>query len=103
MNTAKQINKYLDALLVLKFESARLAKEVDGRKKLYNQDTGEKVTKKEVLAIAEAQINEIKNDLNKITNNGKSIKGIFNNVYYINDMIQDKLIVEDNFNQNLEE
>ena len=98
MNTAKQINKCLDDMLALQAEAQRLQKEVDGRKKLVNQMTGEKITKKQVLELAEVEITQIKNELNKLTNNGKNIKGMFNNEYYINDMIQDKLLVQNNFN-----
>ena len=98
MSTAKQINKYLDEMLALQAESKKVEAEVDGRKKLINQQTGEKVTKKQVLQMAEAEINLIKNDLNKITNNGKNIKGVFDNVYYVNDVIQDKLLAQNSFN-----
>jgi len=97
MNTAKQINQCLDDLLTLQAEAKRLHKEVDGRKGLVNQETGEKITKKQVLELAEVEITQVKNELNKLTNNGKSIKGLFDNEYYINDMIQDKLLVENNF------
>ena len=85
-------------MLALQAEAQRLQKEVDGRKKLVNQMTGEKITKKQVLELAEVEITQIKNELNKLTNNGKNIKGMFNNEYYINDMIQDKLLVQNNFN-----
>ena len=97
MNTAKQINKCLDDMLALQAEAKRLHEEVDGRKKLVNQETGEKITKKQVLELAEVEITQIKNELNKLTNNGQNIKGLFNNEYYINDMIQDKLLVQNNF------
>jgi hypothetical protein len=100
MNTAKQINKCLDDMLALQAEARRLHKEVDGRKKLVNNETGEKITKKQVLELAEVEITQIKNELNKLTNNGKNIKGLFNNEYYINDMIQDKLLVQNNSKQN---
>ena len=81
-------------MLALQAEAKRLQKEVDGRKKLVNQETGEKITKKQVLELAEVEITQIKKELNKLTNNGKNIKGIFDNQYYINDMIQDKLLVK---------
>lgn len=96
MNTAKQINKCLDDMLALQAEAKRLHKEVDGRKKLVNQETGEKITKKQVLELAEAEITQIKNELNKLTNNGQNIKGLFDNEYYINDMMQDKLLAKNN-------
>jgi len=87
-------------MLALQAEAKRLQKEVDGRKKLVNQETGEKITKKQVLELAEVEIIQIKNELNKLTNNGKNVKGLFNNEYYVNDMIQDKLLVQNNSKQN---
>ena len=102
MSLAKEINSKLDEMLALKAESDRLMTEVDGRKKLVNSQTGEKVTKKKVLELAEAEINAIKNELNKITNNGKRAKGLFDNIYYINDVIQDKLLAQNNCNQNFD-
>jgi len=83
-------------MLALQAEAKRLHKEVDGRKKLVNQETGEKITKKQVLELAEVEITQIKNELNKLTNNGQNIKGLFDNEYYINDMMQDKLLVKNN-------
>lgn len=102
MSLAKEINSKLDEMLALKAESDRLMTEVDGRKKLVNSQTGEKVTKKKVLELAEAEINAIKNELNKITNNGKRAKGLFDNMYYVNDVIQDKLLAQNNCNQNFD-
>jgi len=83
-------------MLALQAEAKRLHKEVDGRKKLVNQETGEKITKKQVLELAEVEITQIKNELNKLTNNGQNIKGLFDNEYYINDMMQDKLLAQNN-------
>ena len=40
-------------------------------------------------------IDQIKADLNKITNNGKNVRNIFDNPYYINDAMQDKLIAQE--------
>jgi len=102
MSLAKEINSKLDEMLALQAESDRLMTEVDGRKKLVNSQTGEKITKKKVLELAQAEINAIKNELKQITNNGKKAKGIFNNQYYVNDIIQDKLIAQDNYNQNFD-
>lgn len=98
MSLAKEINSKLDDILALRAESNRVLKEVDGRKKLVNSLTGEKITKKQILELANAEINLIKNELNKITNNGKRAKGLFNNEYYINDILQDKLLAQDNCN-----
>ena len=94
MSLAKEINSKLDEMLALQAETARVKAEVDGRKPLYNQETGKKITKREILEFADAELVQIKNELNKITNNGKRAKGLFDNMYYINDIIQDKLLVE---------
>jgi len=96
MSLAKEINEILDDMLAIQAESNKVLKEVDGRKPLYNKETGEKVTKREILELAKNQIKELKIHLNKMTNNGSRIKGVFNNQYYINDIIQDKLIAQNN-------
>ena len=98
MSLAKEINSKLDEILAIKAESDRVMSEVDGRKPLYNKETGEKITKKQILEYADAEIIQIKNELNKITNNGKRAKGLFDNIYYVNDIIQDKLIAQNNCN-----
>ena len=38
--------------------------------------------------------------LNQITNNGQNVRNIFDNPYYINDPIQDKMLAEQNANKN---
>jgi|TARA_B110000495_G_scaffold170054_1_gene157662 hypothetical protein len=35
-------------------------------------------------------IEQITNDLNKITNNGSNVNDIFTNIYYINDTMEDR-------------
>lgn len=93
MSIAKDINKLLDNILDIKAEIRRIDLEITADQKLTNVQTGEKVNKEEVLEFVQSQINQIKNDLNKLTNNGKNIKGIFTNDYYVNDMMQDREIV----------
>lgn len=93
MSIAKDINKLLDNILDIKAEIRRIDLEITADQKLTNVQTGEKVNKQEVLEFVQSQINQIKNDLNKLTNNGKNVKGIFTNIYYVNDMIQDQEIV----------
>jgi len=93
MSIAKDINKLLDNILDIKAEIRRIDLEITADQKLTNVQTGEKVNKEEVLEFVQSQINQIKNDLNKLTNNGKNVKGIFTNIYYVNDMIQDQEIV----------
>ena len=54
------------------------------------------MNKKEVVQYIERTIDDIKKDLNKITNNGSNVNGIFTNKFYVNDLLQDKEIVENN-------
>ena len=37
-----------------------------------------------------SEIKQFESELNKITNEGTQIKGIFDNVYYVNDVFEDK-------------
>jgi hypothetical protein len=67
-STAKQINNKLDEIINLKRQI--------------------KTTKNKKSLLAELEI--IKGEINKITNEGRQIIGIFNNPYYINDTMQDK-------------
>jgi len=59
-------------------------------------ETGENVSQEEVFNKAEEIRLQIIEDLNKITNNGNNVRDIFTNEYYVNDMIQDKEIAEEN-------
>ena len=93
MSIQKDINTLLDNILDIKAEIRRIDLEITADQKLTNIQTGKKVNKKEVLEFVQTQITEIKKDLNKLTNNGKNVKGIFTNNYYVNDMIQDQEIV----------
>ena len=92
MSLAIQINKKLDEMLAISAEIKRMHKDLDEGVQLKNLETGKPTTKKEALKIVESMINEIKNDLNKMTNNGKRVKDLFTNQYYVNDFSQDKAI-----------
>ena len=61
---------------------------------LKNIQTGEQINKKQALRAVEEMIDRVKFDLNKLTNNGKNVKGLFTNIYYVNDLMQDKQIVK---------
>jgi len=98
MSTAKEINNRLDELLNLRAEIKRINNDLEDGQVLNNVEDGTKTNKEGVIKIAEAMIDQIKNDLNKITNNGKRAKGLFNNIHYVNDIIQDKLLAQDNCN-----
>jgi hypothetical protein len=41
-------------------------------------------------SITDDTIENIITDLNKITNNGSNVNDVFNNIYYINDNMEDK-------------
>ena len=93
MSIAKDINTLLDNILDIKAEIRRIDLEITPEQTLKNVQTGEKVNKKEVLEFVNKEITQIKNELNKITNNGKNVKDIFTNNYYINDTMQDREII----------
>lgn len=93
MNIAKRINNRLDHILELRAEMRKMDSEIDDDQILDNITTGEKTNKEGVFELIESQINEIKNELNQITNNGLNVKDIFTNKYYVNDSMQDREIV----------
>lgn len=102
MNIAKRINNRLDHILELRAEMRKMDAEIDDDQILDNITTGEKTNKEGAFKLVESQINEIKNELNQITNNGLNVKDIFTNKYYVNDSMQDREIVgEINTNKNV--
>jgi hypothetical protein len=100
MSIAKDINELLDNILDIKAEIRRIDLEITPEQTLKNVQTGKKVNKEEVLEFVQGQITEIKNDLNKITNNGKNVKDVFTNKYYVNDSMQDREIIAKEKNPN---
>jgi hypothetical protein len=97
MNTAKEINNKLDEILLHQKTLIELEKDYnDPDFGLEEEGTGEKVTKEIVLNKAQKIKDQIINDLNKLTNDGKNCRDMFTNQYYINDMLQDKEIAEQN-------
>jgi len=94
MNIAKQINNRLDDILAIRAEITKMDAEITEEQILTNKSTGEKMNKKEVIGYIEHTINDIKKDLNKITNNGSNVNGIFTNKFYVNDLLQDKEIAQ---------
>tara|TARA_Y100000817_G_C16450738_1_gene364881 strand:+ start:74 stop:418 length:345 start_codon:yes stop_codon:yes gene_type:complete len=95
MTLAKEINEKLDAILSAMDELRELEVEIDDDLEFENKETGQIVTKEIVLNKGQEDIDQIKADLNKITNDGKNVKNIFDNQFYINDMMQDKVIAEE--------
>ena len=94
MSTAKDINSLLDDMLVIRSEISRMRADLKSNETLVNNQTGEKISANKIEELANNEINEIKSELNKLTNDGANIHGIFNNTYYVNDMLQDKLIAQ---------
>lgn len=99
MSIAKDINNRLDDILAIRAEIKRMQEELSDDQTLLSQ-TGERMTKGEVIEFVENTINTIKKDLNKITNNGQNVKEIFTNKFYVNDYMQDKEIVRQDYINN---
>lgn len=99
MNLANNINEKLDEILSLRAEINRMKKDLNKNEPLVNIKTGEKATKKEALCLVEEVINQIKDDINKLTDHGQNIRDIFTNDYYVNDLMEDKKIVRNNNNK----
>ncbi len=95
MTLAKEINEKLDAMLSAMNDLHELELEIDDDLEFENKDTGQIVTKEIVLNKGQEDIDQIKEELNEITNNGQNVKNIFDNQFYINDMIQDKVIADE--------
>ena len=94
MTLAKEINEKLDAMISAMNDLRELEVEIDDDLEFENKETGQIVTKEIVLNKGREDIDQIKADLNKITNGGKNVRNIFDNPYYINDMMQDKIIAQ---------
>ena len=95
MSTAKEINNKLDEIIIHNQTLVELEKDFkDTEFDLVEEETGEKVTKEIVLNKAQKIKDQIINDLNKLTNDGKNCRDMFTNPYYINDVMQDKEIAE---------
>ena len=95
MSIAKEINTKLDEIISIRNEINRMDHDLKDDVSLKNMQTGEPITKLEAIDIVEGMIIAIKEELNEITNNGKNVKDIFTNNYYINDTMQDRDIVKE--------
>jgi hypothetical protein len=93
MSIAKDINDRLDEILALRAEIKTMDREIADDDVFRNIETGDKTNKEGALRVVEAMIDQIKDDLNKISNNGLNVKEIFTNNYYVNDFMQDREIV----------
>lgn len=94
MSLTKDINERLDEILAIRKELKRMDTDLSEDQMLDTIHDNKQINKQQAISIVEEMIDRVKNDLNKITNNGKNVKGLFTNIYYVNDLMQDKQIVK---------
>ena len=97
MSSPAKINNLLDELSKTQRELTELKNKYnsDPEFQLKNNKTGEIVEKDFVFNVADKAIQEIKDNLNKATGEGKNCTDLFTNIFYINDFSQDKLIAKE--------
>lgn len=96
MNLASEINQKLDEILRHQKDLEQVNKDYkDPNFNLEDAKTGEQVTKEMVLNKADEIYTQIIKDLNKLTNNGKNCRDLFTNQYYVNNIMEDKIIAEE--------
>lgn len=95
MSLAKEVNSKLDEILAIRAEMSRMTADIDADAKITNMKTGAKVSVEEANKVVQDMLQRIYAELNRITDNGKRIRGVFDNLPYINDVIQDQLILKD--------
>ncbi|MAH49152.1 hypothetical protein CMI37_25225 [Candidatus Pacearchaeota archaeon] len=110
MSLAKQINQKLDEILSLRKEMSQMDGELKEGAILKNKQTGDNLSKEDALKCIEGVIDRLKDDLDKMTNEGQNVQNLFDNPYYVNDMMQDKIAnqestnkIQDNFSQEINE
>jgi hypothetical protein len=101
MSLAKEINLKLDEIIALKEELVAMEQEVPQDSILLNKETGDEMTLDDAIGIAEGVIDKVKEDLSAITNEGQNVKDIFTNMYYVNDMMEDKRVAEEQIQKKL--
>ena len=101
MSLAKEINLKLDEIIALKEELVAMEQEVPQDSILLNKETGDEMTLDDAIGIAEGVIDRVKEDLSAITNEGQNVKDVFTNMYYINDMMEDKRVAEEQIQKKL--
>ena len=96
MSLAREINKKLDEIIEHNKQLIAVNKDYnDPDFSMNNANTGDLVTKEMVLNKATEIYDGIVADLNKLTNDGKNCRNIFDNPYYINDIGEDKRIAKE--------
>lgn len=95
MSLQKDINERLDEILAIRKELKRMDTDLSEDQMLDTIYDNKQINKQKAISIVEEMIDRVKFDLNKLTNNGKNVKGIFTNNYYVNDLMQDKQIIKE--------
>ena len=101
MSLAKQINQKLDEILALKEELATMESELPKDAVLTNKETGDEMSVDDAVDIAHGVIGKVKEDLSTITNKGQNVRDIFTNIYYVNDVMEDKRVAEEQMEKKL--
>ena len=96
MSLAREINKKLDEIIEYNIQLDAVNNDFKNPDfKMNDVNSGEQVTKEMVLNRATEIYDQIISDLNKLTNDGKNCRNIFDNPYYVNDMGEDRRIAEE--------
>ena len=96
MSLAREINKKLDEIIEYNIQLDAVNNDFKNPDfKMNDVNSGEQVTKEMVLNKATEIYDGIVADLNKLTNDGKNCRNIFDNPYYINDIGEDKRIAKE--------
>jgi|TARA_R110001583_G_scaffold157471_1_gene309413 hypothetical protein len=95
MSLAREINEKLDEIIEYNKQLDAVNNDFKNPNFTLNDvNSGEQVTQEMVLNKATEVYDQIISDLNKLTNDGKNCRNIFSNQYYVNDMSEDRRIVE---------
>ena len=96
MSLAREINKKLDEIIQYNIQLDAVNNDFKNPDfKIKDVNSGEQVTQEMVLNRATEIYDQIISDLNKLTNDGKNCRNIFDNPYYVNDMGEDRRIAEE--------
>ena len=96
MSLAREINKKLDEIIEYNIQLDAVNNDFKNPDfKIKDVNSGEQVTQEMVLNRATEIYDQIISDLNKLTNDGKNCRNIFDNPYYVNDMGEDRRIAEE--------
>ena len=91
MDIAKKINKLLDELSNHESDSAEIKKSYqDPEFTMKNAKTGKTVTKELVFNTIQQHKEQLIEQLNEVTNDGKNAEHLFTSDHYVNNLMLDK-------------